>query len=261
MKLSDFLFNIGRPVAFYPGLVKALGSMKQAVFICQMAYWKDKGDDPEGWIYKTSEEIESETSLTYKEQIKVRDRLVKINALEERYARTEHKMYFRVNWDVINKIWDGHLTNGHMPKSQMPDDRKSDGSLPKGSSLNSNTYTTHENTALLTPQQTRDLELFTETFGKFYGQKEIERWFALIEKNGLSKIKEIIEWASKKEIDLANRASLLDSLETAAERWSGHKSSRKTRKAPPTKQLSQEQLSQLQKQAEKDFAPWIMQSA
>jgi len=53
MKLSDFLFNIGRPVAFYPGLVKALGSMKQAVFICQMAYWKDKGSDPDGWIVAT----------------------------------------------------------------------------------------------------------------------------------------------------------------------------------------------------------------
>ena len=146
MKLSDFLFNVGRPVAFYPGLVKALGSMKQAVFVCQMAYWKDKGDDPDGWIYKTSDEIETETSLTYKEQITVRAALVEKKALEERYARTEHLMYFRVNWDVINTIWDEHLTNGHIPKGKVAPDQRSIGILPKVSSLNSNTDTTSDTT-------------------------------------------------------------------------------------------------------------------
>jgi hypothetical protein len=146
MKLSDFLFNVGRPVAFYPGLVKALGSMKQAVFVCQMAYWKDKGEDPDGWIYKTSDEIETETSLTYKEQIVVRAALVEKKALEERYARTEHLMYFRVNWDVVNTIWEEHLTNGHMPSGKVAPDQRSTGILPKVSSLNSNTETTQKTT-------------------------------------------------------------------------------------------------------------------
>lgn len=146
MKLSDFLSDIGRPVAFYPGLVKALGSMKQAVFVCQMAYWKGKGSDPDGWIYKTSEEIETETSLTYKEQTTARAALVKMNALEERYARTEHQMYFRVNWDVVNSLWDEHITKEHMPKGKVASDQQEDGILPKVSSLNSNTETTAETT-------------------------------------------------------------------------------------------------------------------
>src|SRR3990172_3614999 len=67
MRLSDFLVGVGRPVAYYPGMARALGDMKESVFVCQMAYWKDKGDDPEGWIYKTAEEIEQETALSYKE--------------------------------------------------------------------------------------------------------------------------------------------------------------------------------------------------
>ena len=146
MKLSDFLFNIGRPVAFYPGLVKALGGMKKAVFICQMAYWKDKGSDPDGWIYKTAEEIESETSLTYKEQTNVRASLVELGALQERYARTEHQMYFRVNWDAVNEIWEEHLTKGHVPNGKVASSQKSDGILPKGVSLNSNTDTTQDTT-------------------------------------------------------------------------------------------------------------------
>lgn len=153
MKLSDFLFNIGRPVAFYPGLVKALGSMKQAVFICQMAYWKDKGGDPDGWIYKTAEEIEAETSLTYKEQTTVRAALVEKGALQERYARTEHQMYFRVDWDVVNALWDEHLTNGqvlrevgHLTNGKVAPYQRSGGTLPKVSSLNSNTENTQKNT-------------------------------------------------------------------------------------------------------------------
>lgn len=149
MKLSDFLTGVGRPVAFYPGLAKALGSIKQAIFVCQLAYWKDKGDDPNGWIYKTAEEIETETALTYKEQTKVRDDLKAINALEERYARTEHKMYFRINWDVLNNLWEEHLTKSQLPyltKGQVPSYQKSTGSLPKVSSLNSNTETTAETT-------------------------------------------------------------------------------------------------------------------
>jgi DnaD/phage-associated family protein len=160
MKLSDFLFNIGRPVAFYPGLVKALGSMKQAVFICQMAYWKDKGSDPDGWIYKTSEEIETETSLTYKEQITVRAALVEKGTLQERYARTEHQMYFRVDWDVVNAIWDEHLTNGHMPKGKVAPDQKSTGILPEVISLNSNTYITTENTTETERSEAADAEVF-----------------------------------------------------------------------------------------------------
>lgn len=146
MKLSDFLFNIGRPVAFYPGLAKALGSIKQAVFVCQMAYWKDKGSDPDGWIYKTAEDIETETALTYKEQTTVRAALVEKKALQERYARTEHQMYFRVDWDRVNALWDEHLTKGHMPNGKMAPSQKSDGILPKVSSLNSNTENTHKNT-------------------------------------------------------------------------------------------------------------------
>src|SRR5690349_23742834 len=116
MKLSDFLEGAGRPIAYYPSMARMLGDVKEAVFICQMAYWKDKGDDPNGWIYKTAEEIEQETALSYKEQMGVRAGLKSRNLLDEHYARTEHKMYFRVNWEAVNNLWDELMTNEHMPK-------------------------------------------------------------------------------------------------------------------------------------------------
>ena len=70
-------------MAYYPGLARALGDVKEAVFVCQLAYWRGKEQDPDGWIYKTREEIEQETALTYKEQLHVRDSLKGKKLLEE----------------------------------------------------------------------------------------------------------------------------------------------------------------------------------
>lgn len=175
MKLSEFLEGVGRPVAYYPGLARVLGDMKEAVFVCQMAYWKDKGSDPDGWIYKSSEEIEAETALSYKEQINIRAGLETKNLLESWYERTEHRMYFRVNWDALNTLWDKHMTDGHMPvghvpsdqrededmtDGQVPPDQKADGTLPKVSSLKGTTENTHE----ITPENTTEKDGFLQVF-------------------------------------------------------------------------------------------------
>jgi hypothetical protein len=62
-------------------------------------------------------------------------------------------------------------------------------------------------------------QLFIDTFGDFNSQKEQERWGILYDSIGPDRAKEIIAWAEKKEIHLANRPSLIDSLETAAKKW------------------------------------------
>lgn len=140
MRLSDFLTDVGRPVAYYPGLRKITGSTNATIFLCQFVYWTGKESAGDGWIYKTSEEIESETGLSYKEQTTAREKLVTAGLIEEKYARLEHQMYFRVNLDTLNDKWGNakpetpELTNGKMAKS------------PLGSSLNSNSETTTETT-------------------------------------------------------------------------------------------------------------------
>lgn len=173
MKLSDFLSGVGRPVAFYPSLVKALGDRNETIFICQMAYWRGKGEEKDGWIYKESSEIEEETSLSYKEQANVRKGLTNKGMLEERYARTEHRMYFRVNWDAVNTIWEqftnGHMPNGHMPSGQVAPAQREGGSLPSVISLNSNTETTAETTAENEMEASKKISWlsnkYTSTFG------------------------------------------------------------------------------------------------
>jgi hypothetical protein len=74
----------------------------------------------------------------------------------------------------------------------------------------------------LSPQDAYNLDLFASRFGPFNSRKELERWLALVLKHGRPKALEVLEWAQKREIDRTNRATLLDSLETAAEKWSGN---------------------------------------
>jgi hypothetical protein len=62
-------------------------------------------------------------------------------------------------------------------------------------------------------------QLFTDTFGEFFGHKEQKRWEVLHDSVGSDRAGDLIAWASKKEIHLANRSGLLDSLETAAKNW------------------------------------------
>ena len=57
-----------RPIAYHPLLAKALGGVKQAVFVSQLLYWTGKGKRADGFIWKTQEEWADETGLSAGEQ-------------------------------------------------------------------------------------------------------------------------------------------------------------------------------------------------
>jgi hypothetical protein len=118
MRLTDFLTGVGRPVAYYPSLRRITGSTNATIFLCQLIYWKGKEADPNGWLYKESDEIEKETGLSYGEQKTARRLLVEAGLIEEHYARLDHQMRFLVNLDVINEKWGIEETS--VPESGKP---------------------------------------------------------------------------------------------------------------------------------------------
>jgi hypothetical protein len=63
------------------------------------------------------------------------------------------------------------------------------------------------------------LDLFKSHLGKFHGEKELYRWAIIYDSVGPQIAAELVEWAEKNEIHLANRPKLLNSLETAAKKW------------------------------------------
>ena len=69
---------------------------------------------------------------------------------------------------------------------------------------------------------------FSGHFGRFNGRRERQRWETLVECIGLERAEEIAAWAERKEIHLDHQGGLMDSLETAARKWTDKQRSGKS---------------------------------
>jgi len=154
MKLTDFLSDVGRPVAYYPELRKITGSTNATILLCQFIYWRGKESDNDGWLYKTADEIEKETGLSYGEQKTARRDLISAGLLDEHYARLDHQMKFKLNLDAINEKWG-------KPQTEIPESGKPQlGNEGNPLSLNESEITTENTPSVLSAkdvQQTNAL--------------------------------------------------------------------------------------------------------
>jgi hypothetical protein len=90
-----------RPVAYRVGLAKSTGSVKLAILLSQLWYWKDRGHDPEGWVYKTREQITDETGLSRQEQETARRLGRELQVLKEAKKGIPRRIYFKINTSVM----------------------------------------------------------------------------------------------------------------------------------------------------------------
>ncbi|HGM9752143.1 TPA: replication protein [Proteus mirabilis] len=125
MRASDLLLDFGRPVAYFPGIVKRLGSVNAVIFFSQIFYWQDKADSKLG-VYKTSEEIESETGLSYREQLTARKHLVSRGILVETNKRLEHKIYYLIDCEKLDYVMSQPIENAPNAQSATGESHNSD---------------------------------------------------------------------------------------------------------------------------------------
>jgi hypothetical protein len=106
---SGVLDWLGHPFNYYPPLAKLVGGVKEAVFLANLMRWSNQATGragiEDGWIYKSAEELQEETGLTYKEQWAARKTLVKLGVLVEQYRRAEHRIYFLVNKKSLDDLY------------------------------------------------------------------------------------------------------------------------------------------------------------
>src|SRR5208337_4124743 len=84
-QVTKAIQTLGRPVLSYPSITEKLGS-NASIFVAQLLYWTpriNKQDERDGWVYKTAEQAQEETGLTYKEQATARERLVEAGLIKE----------------------------------------------------------------------------------------------------------------------------------------------------------------------------------
>ena len=96
----------GRPIAFHRAFVNLEGAngrlgITGALMLSQAIYWCERTSDEDGWFWKTAEEWEDETGLTYREQATARKRLRGFPFWEEKRKSSPARMYFRVDMDAL----------------------------------------------------------------------------------------------------------------------------------------------------------------
>lgn len=151
MSLSESMHNVGRPIAYYPRLSKFFGSVNASIIFSQLFYWNSRTENPLG-VYKTAEDFEEETGLTYREQATARKHLVERGFLTETHKRLEHRVYYKLNLECIDAEF-GQWQTEQSPKggnSSPPNDENAIRGCRKTQSVNkaeTTTETTAKNTS------------------------------------------------------------------------------------------------------------------
>lgn len=75
------------PIAFYPHLARELEEIPAAIFFQQLLYWSTRCGRDDGWIYKSKDDMEEETTLTREQQDRIRKKLIDKGWIEEKVMK------------------------------------------------------------------------------------------------------------------------------------------------------------------------------
>lgn len=200
MFINDLIQGLSYNIAYSPLLAKALDSQNAAIFFAQFCYWTGKQKDPEGWIYKTREEIYEETALKRRQQETARRILREAGILEEKEEKLSHRKYYRINFDQMKKWWE-NLNS--IPTEEPPESSKNPMSVPEvqnvlpggdGLYLRGGTFCTSDNKEHFTtpnilhsssqssssdPQVSSDEKVMMKDFKNDFKdeEEEVSKWF------------------------------------------------------------------------------------
>lgn len=102
-----------------------------AVYLQQLIYWCDKGARPDGFVFKSKEEIYEETGVTPREQDRIRLTLTSLNCLETKklMANGHPTLHYKLNLESVVKIFLSHCTNGAIHTNQRYDSNTTNGTM------------------------------------------------------------------------------------------------------------------------------------
>lgn len=119
LPFSQALRALGRPVFYYPVIGRALGSNDAAVFLGNFMYWEGKQADKKSkWIFKSAVDILEETGLKRSRQENAREILSKFGIIEEKKEDFPPKIYYRFNWETLDKVVSEYIVNNNKDEFQ-----------------------------------------------------------------------------------------------------------------------------------------------
>jgi hypothetical protein len=104
-KVKDMLPN--RVVGYSPDLARIVGGATTGLFLSQILFLSDKGANPEGWVYKSEQEMGKETGLTKREQQSARRKLLSLGVIAIMRGGWKNTYHFKVIWEKLYQVITG----------------------------------------------------------------------------------------------------------------------------------------------------------
>jgi hypothetical protein len=112
-KVKDMLPN--RVVGYSPDLARMVGGATTGLFLSQLLFLSDKGVNPEGWVYKSEQEMGKETGLTKREQQTARRKLLALGVIAIIRGGFRNTYHFKVIWEKLYQVITGSQRTQTVP--------------------------------------------------------------------------------------------------------------------------------------------------
>jgi hypothetical protein len=101
-QIKDMLPN--RVVGYSPDLARMVGGATIGLFLSQLLFLSDKGANPEGWVYKSEQDMGKETGLTKREQQTARRKLLALGVIAIMRGGWKNTYHFKVLWEKLYQV-------------------------------------------------------------------------------------------------------------------------------------------------------------
>jgi hypothetical protein len=96
-----------RVVGYSPDLARIVGGATTGLFLSQLLFLSDKGANPDGWVYKSEQEMGKETGLTKREQQTARRKLLALGVIAIMRGGWKNTYHFKVIWEKLYQVITG----------------------------------------------------------------------------------------------------------------------------------------------------------
>ena len=145
-----------RPIAYHAIFARVFG-IKAAIMLGQLLYWHGRQADPDGWIRKTSDEMEDETALSERSQEGARSALIAKSAIEYKRRGAPAMPHYRLNHEAILDAVLSYLDSAKRP-NQLGQNVLTSWDVYRGNLIGQNVLSITETTTESTTETTAERE-------------------------------------------------------------------------------------------------------
>jgi hypothetical protein len=116
-QIKDMLPN--RVVGYSPDLAKIVGGATTGLYLSQLLFLSDKGANPDGWVYKSEQEMGKETGLTKREQQTARRKLLALGLITIMRGGWKNTYHFKILWEKLYQVIAGIKRPQNVPTEKV----------------------------------------------------------------------------------------------------------------------------------------------